>query len=1433
VFVDIRLAAYLPQDRRAALARGETLPDRMQGAALFADISGFTPLTEMLAAQLGPRRGAEALTQHLDRVYDALIIEVERFGGSVIGFAGDSILCWFADEGRTTKDERPTSEQAEVPSSFVISHSSAAQRAVACALALQQAMQQFVAIALPNGTTTALALKVAVASGPARRFVVGDPAIQLIDALAGATIARTASAEHQATKGEILIDEPTATALGDAIQISEWRADLEMGARFGVVTTTDGRRPTADDPQLRWSVVDGLSSELLRPWLLPAVYAREQAGHGAFLTEFRPAVALFVRFEGIDYDADRAADQLDTFIRRAQGILARADGTLLQLTIGDKGSYLYAVFGAPTAHEDDARRAVHAAMALRSAADDLGFLAPIQIGISRGIMRAGASGSATRRTYAVLGDDVNLAARLMSQAARGEILVSGRVHTAIADVFACEPRPPIALKGKAERVPIFAVSGAQQQRAIRLQEPSYALPMIGRERELALIEAKLVLAGQEQGQIVGITGEAGIGKSRLLAEAIRLARRRQFTGYGGACQSDGVNSAYLVWRPIASALFDLDPAAPLRKQIRALEDALEDLAPARINALPLLGTLLGLNVSDNEFTRGLAPKDRKSTLEALLVDCLTSTAREAAGDGGGLLLVLEDLHWIDPASHDLLEEIARASATLPILIVLAYRPPELQRLQPPRVEALDHFTKVTLAELQADEAEQAIRAKLAQLFPARERAVPPALVARLTAKAQGNPFYLEELLNYVHDRGIDPRDAAALDQIALPDSLHTLILSRIDQLSSRQQLTLKVASVIGRQFGFAHLRDAYPVLGEEEGLKAELETLARLDLTPLDISEPELAYLFKHIVTHEVAYESLVYATRATLHEQYARFVEAQVDDVERYLDLLAFHYDRTENLAKRREYLRRAGEAAEAAYANDAALDYYARLLPLLTEVREQLDVHIQVGAVLEVMGSFTDAEARCRAALALAKQIGDAAVQARCQLNLGLVLHRRGELDAALALQEQARATWEMLGDQDGLSRVVIEIGRIYHARHEHTAAERHLEEGVALGRAVGNTFVVALGLDLLGSVALEQGDVTAARARYEESLAMWRARGDKYWIAWMLTNLGRLAFAQGDYTAGQELDEASQAMFRAIGARWGLANALMNAGYNATAQGNIEGARVLFAESLAVSRTSGFKANIAQMLLNLGFSALTQGDIAVAQACCEESLELFRAIGDNMGTANVLGTLGGVALAQGEVVLARELCEESLVLHRASGDKYSIAWVLGWLGEIALEEGDTAVARARYEEGLALSRAIGNKWGGAEYTLSLGLVARAEGQLDQAALLFAEGLAQCHTLGVKQSLATGLAGLALVAADRAAGAQDIAFAERAARLGGATAALLEALQAPLDRQFRKPYEEATTTARTILGDEAFPTAWEAGKQLTLDEAVAFALAPEAGAS
>ena len=860
-----RPISYIPMDRRQALYRGEKLPDPAHGAALFADISGFTPLTERLVHDLGPQRGAEEVTKHLNRVYDGLVDELQRYGGSVISFSGDAITCWLdGDNGF---------------------------RATSCALAMQAVMQQAQTIQIPSGEIT-LAMKTAVVTGTARRFLIGNPSVQLIEVLAGKMLDRLAEAEHEAQKGEVILDEATTNNLGPRVKIKAWRQGALTGARLGVVDSLENMSIPAYWPPMP---PDALDESITRRWLLPPVYKRLVEGGGEFLAELRPAVALFVRFSGIDYDDDEEAEtKLDTFVQNVQEILSRYDSNLLQLTIGDKGSSLYAAFGAPYAHEDDAVRAVNVALELQELAGRLPYISPLQIGICQGRLRTGAYGGTTRRTYGALGDAVNTAARLMQAAAPGQILVAEATIRQTGEKFAREQLPPIMVKGKAEPVAVYAISRRQAQSTIRLQEPQYALPMVGRNAEQDLIQEKMAEVKAGKGQVIAISGEAGIGKSRLVAQIIRLAGEQDFLGFGGECQSYGTNTSYLVWQRIWQDFFELPPDMLPEAQIAHIAEQLQRINPALLPRLPLLGSVLRLTIPDNELTQSFDAQLRKVSLESLLVECLRARAEETA-----VFMVLEDCHWLDPLSFELLEAIARAIADRPILIVLAVRSPEVNRIQSASFRQISNFTEIQLNEFTPEEAEHLMSLKMEQLTQAKIK-IPRLLRDKITERAAGNPFYIEELLNYLQNQSAIA--GQTLQDLDLPTSLHSLILSRIDQLTESQRNTIKVASVIGRLFRAAMLWGAYPPLGGPQQVKADLETLEELDLTPQDTPEPELTYLFKNVVTQEVAYESLPFATRAMLHDLIGQYIEKNyAQSLSQYVGLLAYHYGRSDNETKKR----------------------------------------------------------------------------------------------------------------------------------------------------------------------------------------------------------------------------------------------------------------------------------------------------------------------------------------------------------------------------------------------------------------------------------------------------------------------------------------------------------------------------------------------------
>jgi adenylate cyclase len=603
-----------------------------------------------------------------------------------------------------------------------------------------------------------------------------------------------------------------------------------------------------------------------------------------------------------------------------------------------------------------------------------------------------------------------------------------------------------------------------------------------------------------------------------------------------------------------------------------------------------------------------------------------------------------------------------------VCFLLAYRPPQLERLQAPRIEVLPQFTRIELHELTKAEAENAIRAKLVQLYPERGGALPKGLVEALMQRSQGNPFYLEELLNYMRDRGLDPAD---IENIKLPDSLHTLILSRIDQLSEQEKTTLRVASIIGRLFRFNWLMGYYPDLGPFLQVKAVLVALETLDITPMDSPEPELTYLFKHIVTHEVTYESLPYTTRAHLHEQLARYLESivGVSLESSLLDTIAYHYLHSENNEKQREYLFKAGEAAQKNYANDAALEYYGKLLPLLEDENEQTQIHLKRGKVLELMGKWDEAETDYRAALDSAKD--DFVLKASSEFALGRLYGLRGDYSPAMEWLDQAKEARTRLKDTSGLAQIVIVAGAILVDKGEYDQASLQLAEGLELAEKAGDKLSTVSSLSLMGDVAFFQGDYVEARALHEKSLTLFREMGSKSGISSSLRILGVLVLIQGDNATAQVLYEESLALSREMGDKQGEAKSLSDLGSLAVTLGNNARAWALLEESLTLFREMGRKWSISLSLSNMGFLAFSQGDYTSARVLLEECLVLSQEVGNKTILASTLLGLGLVDLAEHKTE-ARKHIMDSLNLRRETGENYWQTTSLIGVAGLVLHEG-----------------------------------------------------------------------------------------------------------------------------------------------------------------
>jgi class 3 adenylate cyclase/tetratricopeptide (TPR) repeat protein len=1281
-------------------------------------------------------------------VFDTLVSQVHRFGGSVMGFAGDAITCWFAG------DKGPA--------------------ATACALAMQQAMtKDFNAMTTPAGTVISLGMKAAVAAGPVRRFVVGDPTVQTIDVLAGATLDRMAAAEHHANRGEVLVAPEVVAAVGHALTVREVREDAATGCRFAVVA---GLAHPANDAPWPPLPVHALTTETIRPWLLRPVYQRLTGRQDQFLAEIRPAVALFVRFGGIDFDSDeQAGPKLDAYIRWVQGILARYDGFLLQLTVGDKGCYYYASFGAPVTRGDDAASAVAAALEIQQQPAALSFVGPVQIGLSQGRMRTGAYGGSARSTYGVLGDEVNMAARLMQLAWPGQILVAQRLATTVAGVYQTKELGLMTVKGKAEPLAVAQILGRRRQTA-RKPVSLFSASLVGRQAELDQLSLLLTTAEVGDGQLLRIVGPAGIGKSHLTAAFAQQALTEGWRVVLGACQSIGREIPYHPWRQIFRAMFNLqeepdaDPAsgALAARHVAQLELALREINPDWLVRLPLLGDLLNLPIPDNPTTAAFDAQLRREALASLVVDLLLHWARSQP-----LVILLEDVHWLDEASVGLAGALARVINQAAVVLAVVHRPP-LDVTQPilPELDSLPNRRRLDLAELSPE--------GVAAVVASRLQGQPSALLLSLVQRqAQGNPFYVEELLDALRELGhlvrqpdagagsweapqgfaaeagtgwdlsgqmivelqranclsraargqvvLNPEASLSAANLGLPDSIHGLVLARLDRLSEQHRLTLKVASVIGRTFQFRLLQRAYPLDIDEETLLQQVADFEGREFVRLEAPLPNLVHIFKHNITREVTYDTMLETQQRELHRGVAEALEALEPES---IEQLAYHYNRARVRAKAVNYLDQAARRAQREYANETALTYYEQALAwedrwvwrkgqveslhVLCHRQQQLetlerlasmpetpafDLAFLRGQYFEAIADYPQAQNAIEEALVVAQVSLDGRAEMRCLSQLGLVARRQGDYQAARRWYNLALATFDEHENISGppvhtVAQILSGLGIVHRQLGDFAQAGSFYGRALAVSRDKGNLWDEAEALDNLGTLAYHRRDFGSSIPYHRQALEIRRAIGNRTGEGVSLLNLAQVLRDAGDYGKALNYFDLALDIHRNTGNRWEEINVCIDLGILEQELGRLDEARQFLAQGLQVAREIGDEAGEAYLLVNLGLVLIDAGQPAESVRELTRGLKIARQQNDVRLVSSYLNYLGMAHVQAGNLAGALSSAQEALDIRQRLNLPLAAVDTLATLARLHLLQNEREQALDYAEQVLAILDSCGGE-------------------------------------------------------------------------------------------------------------------------------------------
>src|SRR6266536_1627291 len=1140
--------------------------EHTDAVVLFADVVGFTPMSEALARS--GAYGTEELTRILSGWFDTVANLVSRYGGGVAEFVGDALTAVFwCDPGTRRPTER---------------------RVVQCALDMQTAMARFQTVDTRAGTF-GLAMKAGLAAGPLLFTIMGDPAIRLQYVLAGAALDAAAAAEHHARSGEVVVD-------GALLEDHLGARVLERRDRWCVVGDLRGRaspvRPAPLDP-----IGEATAGRLAR-FFHPAIAERLRRGRRDLVNEHRKVTVAFVGLPELALDDPRSVATLQRFLAAAVQAMDRYGGHLRQVDTGDKGNLLLAYFGAPVSYENDEERAVNCCLELLQLPGG-----PFRAGVTTGSVFCGEVGSDARREYTVIGDSVNLAARLMQAAKPGQLLVDRPTHDRVRDSTVHDRLEPISVKGKAGRIDVWAVRAVREWQRGRPPEPATPQPLVGRDAEVARIRALVARTLADEGRVVGLTGEAGIGKSRLGAEVVRMAEGLGFAVSVGACRSHGTTTSYLVWRSIWRDLLELDAALPIAEQRVRLVDRIARRDGGSGQRAPLLGPVVNLPMPDSELTAPLDPQTRDELLRSLLLECLRDRAAAAP-----LLLVLDDCHWIDPASHALLEFLGRHVAGQPALILASARRAVGDPSPLASLSRLPHFTELRLAELASVDAEHLVGLRLRQRYGA-DTVGAPDVVHRITDRGEGNPFYLEELVSYLHTRGIDPRDPRALAALELPDGLQRLVMARVDQLSEGEKATIKVASVIGRRCRARWISETYPAAGPPEEVAHHLERLDEVDLMPRRTATPEPEYQFKHAITQEAAYQSLTFQMREALHERVGLLIERTYPDrLAQYVDVLAHHYGRTRRVDKQRRWFRAAGDAAKATFANEAAVDYYERLLPLLPEDQTG-EVLVELGAVWHLTGRWTAAEEAYRRAMQVASRAGRREVLAASQRDLGDLYMYTQSYAEAVSWLTRAADEFERLGDRQGLSTT---LDRITFALYEQgayeealAAAGRHLEIATEASDLAG----MSIALNYTGLVRMNTGQTGAALGLLQQALDAATKAGDRRGLVYAAGNLGLMHLRYGDHMRAVECCHQALLVAEEMGNRQIAGVYTGNLGEVYRDQCDYVRATKCFVHALRIAVELGDWTNVADQVANVAAMATAQGHDPEAERLFSQAIALAR--------------------------------------------------------------------------------------------------------------------------------------------------------------------------------------------------------------------------------
>lgn len=1191
-----------------------------EGTAVFSDVSGFTKLSEQLARK--GREGSEQITEVIGKCFESILAVAYDNGASLLKFGGDALLLWFQDSGH-------------------------AVRACRASVLMRRVLRDVGRIDVPGAKIT-LRMSQGIHSGDFHFFMVGDTHHELV--VAGPAWSRVVTMEHVADAGEILVSTETAALLPARC--------LGAAKDPGVLLQ---REPPGNDkvPLIPRPIV---AHETLARCLSPAVRSHVLGGGGA--PEHRPVTVAFIKFEGVDAmieerGPEATADVLHRLVAVVETATEAQGIALLASDVDVDGGKIILTAGAPIVTGEDEERML---LALRAIVDAKVPVA-IKIGVNRGAIFAGDIGPFYRRTYTVMGDVVNLAARLMAKAPAGRVYATADVLDRSNTLFETQALEPFMVKGKAKPVEAWDVGKAVGSRT--RQGTLETLPLTGRDAEMGALREALAAARTGRGQAFEVVGEGGVGKSRLV-NALR-EEAEGFESLHAVCEAYTASTPYAVWQELLRELVGIGRDESEDAVAARVREIVARRAPALVPWLPLVAIAFGVEVPSTPEVDMLAENNRRPKLHESVVAFLSALLP------GPALFAIEDAHHMDVASAELLAYIAQFCATRPWVIVAARRPASGEAAAPAGMK------RIELAPLADQDALRLVK------FAAEKHPLPSHVLEVVAQRSGGNPQFLRDLMRAAIESG---------GVTGLPDSAEAATMARIDALTPDDRAVLRRAAVLGLTF--------HPRMLEwlDDGEQRHASDSAVWQRLHEFFDEEGDGYLrFRRALVRDAAYQGLPFKLRREYHGAAARHMEQELATPEDEADILSLHYLVAGENGVAWKYASAAAKRALAAFAYVEAAAMFSRALEAARKLddipqRELASVHESQGDCWYRAGEM----AKATEAFTTARQLfaGEKLKESELMLKRSHLEQKLGRYSQAMAWATRAANAVAGVGGVEPARRaaranawyanVLQAAGRTSDAMR---AAERAIREAESTGdqEALGaSCFVMGWAYGELGKAGAEPFLQRALEAYCKSGNALRQAA--------LLSNLGVVCQWEGRWDEALSYYERARNDFEKLGSRIDATLARMNLAEILSDRGQLDEARSLLQEALLVWRASRYRYLLGACLWLLSGVSVRAGRTDEAMVQLAEARTLFAALKREEEVCDVDARIAECQLFAGDTSAAMALLETALAHARAckAGGKH-VALLDRVHGHGLMQRGDYAGAKAALEASLASARSRGD--------------------------------------------------------------------------------------------------------------------------------------------